>query len=121
MYNSYYYTYILLYFTGVDYGESLWYTIGTMDEDRPLERRRCAAMIAEGVYDPDSKEGIDFCVYYCPYEYCVVMETGLTKPQLVTWKKVSIAKRLRAHKVTVDDIALILGVSKRNVQRYLKK
>ena len=32
----------------------------------------CNAMTNEGITDPDSKEGINFCVNSCPYQFCIV-------------------------------------------------
>lgn len=92
-----------------------------MDENRPAEKRRCKAMIDAGVSDPENQEGIDFCINHCPYEYCVVLEFKLTEPQMKLKKRIAYAKALRNYKVSVDDIALILGMSVRNVLRYLKK
>jgi len=91
-----------------------------MDEDRPLSKRRCAAMIAEGIYDPESKDGIDFCVDRCPYDYCVVMEYKAAATA-TREGKADMARRLRAHRVSVDDIVLILGVAQRTVHRWLKQ
>ena len=92
-----------------------------MDEERQLAKKRCAAMINEGIYDPESKDGIDFCVNCCPYDYCVVMEQTKTKTQLIKEKKADLAKKLRRHRVSVEDIALILHSSKRNIHRWLKQ
>ena len=92
-----------------------------MDEERPLEKQRCAAMVDAGVYDPESKDGIDFCVNYCPYDHCVVLEHRRTASQLRRSERACFAQKLWRHRVSVDDIALILGVSARNVRRYLKK
>ena len=100
-----------------------------MDEDRPLAKQRCKAMIDAGVYDPESLEGILFCAgsrddsvkSQCPYEYCVVLEYKETAVQLKGKEKADLARELKEHKVSVDDIALILDKSVRQVNRYLKK
>ena len=92
-----------------------------MDEDRQLTKQRCAAMIDAGVYDPESKDGIDFCVNFCPYEYCVVMEHTVPIIQLKIRGRVKLARDLKKHKVSIDDIALILGKDKRTIMRYLKR
>ena len=91
-----------------------------MDEERTINKKRCEAMADEGIYDPESKEGIDFCINFCPYDYCVAMEHSKTKAQLRKEKNVDLAKKLRKHKVSVGDIALILHSSQRNAQRWLK-
>ena len=92
-----------------------------MDEERPIEARRCTAMIAAEVSDPNSQDGIDFCVGFCPYDYCVVVENQETVMQLKKRQRADFARKLKAHKVSVDDIALILGVNQRTVLRWLKK
>lgn len=92
-----------------------------MDEDRQEYKKRCEAMIAEDIYDPESKEGIDFCVEQCPYSYCIVMEGKKSIRQLRTEKNAYIVKRLRKYKVSLDDIALILHTNRQTVQRWLKK
>ena len=92
-----------------------------MEKDRPIDKQRCKAMITAGIEKPDSQAGIDFCVNHCPYSYCVPLEHKQSVPQLKGKKKAEAARKLKAHKVTVDDIALILGVSARTVGRYLKK
>ena len=92
-----------------------------MEKDRPVDKQRCKAMIDAKIADPTSKAGIDFCVNHCPYSYCVPLEYKLTAKQLAGKKQANFARRLRKHKVSVADIALILGVSVRAVGRYLKK
>ena len=92
-----------------------------MDEKRPIAERRCAAMITAGIYDPNSKDGIDFCTNFCPYECCVVMEQSETAAQLRRRQKADFARKLRARRVSVNDIALILGVNLRTVFKWLKE
>ena len=92
-----------------------------MEKDRPVDKQRCKAMIDAKIEQPDSKAGIDFCVNQCPYSYCVPLEYKQTAPQLEWHKRRDLARKLRKHKVSVGDIALILGVSTRAVGRYLKK
>ncbi len=92
-----------------------------MESEKAIHKRRCAAMIGAGVYSADSQEGIDFCVDYCPYDYCVVMEHQVTTAQVKRNKKVAFAKDLRQHKVSVADIALIMSLNPYTVRGYLKK
>ena len=91
------------------------------EDKRPLADRRCTAMIAAGIYNPNSKDGIDFCVNYCPYEYCVVVESKETVAQLKKRQRADFARQLRKHRVSVDDIALMLDVNQRTVLRWLRK
>ena len=91
-----------------------------MDNDRPLNKKRCEAMVEAGVYDPEKREGIDFCVNHCPYTFCVVMENDETIAQRKKRRNSDLAIRLRVHRVTIEDIALILHASSRNVHRWLK-
>lgn len=92
-----------------------------MEKDKPIDKQRCTAMIKAEIADPNSKDGIDFCVNHCPYSFCVPLEYKQTVPQLKWHKRRDLARKLRKHKVSVADIALILGVSVRAVGRYLKK
>lgn len=92
-----------------------------MDEKRKLLKRRCVAMIHEGIYDPESKAGINFCVGFCPYDYCIVLEKKNPGGKQKDGVSVAlVARRLKKHGVSVEDIALILDVTVRSVMRYLK-
>ena len=103
----------------------MWYNIGMNEGDTKC----CKAMLDAGITDPESYEGILFCagsrdnsiVSRCPYDYCVVVEHQETARQLAVKEKVKLAKSLRKHGVSLDDIALILGRSMQTVRGYLKK
>lgn len=77
-------------------------------------------MIRAGIYDPESKEGIDFCLNYCPYDCCVVFEREEAKRARKAREIANFCKALRARWVSVDDIALITGKSRGQVMRYLR-
>lgn len=94
--------------------------IYSMDENRTYTKRRCDAMVKLAIVDPDSEEGIMFCVEHCPYPRCVVFEGKITHRELEA-ERVRKVKQFRIHGVSVKDIALVLGISKRSVQRDLKK
>ena len=101
-----------------------------MEKDRPIDKQRCKAMIDAGIADPGSQEGILFCagesksagvISSCPYSYCVVLEYKQTATQLKRSERRAFARKLRKHKVSIDDIALILGETVRFVRNLLKK
>lgn len=89
-----------------------------------VTKKRCPAMVREGVYDPDSQEGINFCVNYCPYECCVVFEekaiTGESNRKRQKNQRKKFARSLHGYGVSVTDIALILRVSEQTVEKYFK-
>lgn len=84
-----------------------------------IEEMICEAMKQEGISDPESEEGIDFCVERCPYPSgCILFETSHREQKLELMKEFS--KRLYNHGVSVKDISLITGRSTRTVRRYLE-
>ena len=88
------------------------------NELKPAGYKRCAAMIDKGIEDPNGQEGIDFCVECCPYpDYCVAVEEPISVTR--TADRVKWAKRLRSKKISIDDIALIMGIPRRTLFRYL--
>ena len=85
-----------------------------------VEKLRCQAMIDAGIENPESKEGIDFCVEQCPYEAgCVLFDKA--KLPTKTEIKRNFAKRLHAHGVSDTDIRLIIHCSGRTLKGYLAK
>ena len=99
-----------------------------MDKYISPAKRRCKAMIDAGIEDPESSDGIRFCAgsrdgefkSQCPYNYCVVVEYGRTSKQLAVDEEAAFVKDLQVHKVSLDDIALIIGKSLKTVRRRLK-
>ena len=79
-------------------------------------KRRCEAMICKGIKDPESHDGINFCLYECPYSVCVVFESRREK----TVHNVNLAKKLFAEGKTKNEIAEAIGVTVRTITRYLK-
>ena len=123
MYNSYYYTYYLIYISGVDYDGLLWYNGNRVMKRTFIQenKKRCSAMMVAGITDPEKQTGIDFCVNSCPYDSCVIMENVVTDTKRSYKERVRVATELRRRRVSVDDIALILSVKERDVRRYLKE
>jgi len=80
--------------------------------------KRCQAMVNAGIENPESQEGIDFCVNSCPYDYCVVFEniSGYSATRL---RNVKVSKALRKLGVSKEDIAKKLGRTVRTIERYL--
>ena len=91
-------------------------------------KRRCPAMIKAGIKDPDSIAGALFCAgdrhglieSQCPYPYCVVFESSDANT-LRAEERERVAKALRSHEVSVEDIALILGRHAATIRKYLRR
>jgi len=85
--------------------------------------RACHAMIDAGITDPNSQEGIDFCVYHCPYEGgCIVMD-GKSKQDSASPRKAANRDKVWALwqlRTPIKDIARMLGVHERTVYRYIQ-
>lgn len=114
--NNYYNGYILYIYCPLTPGITVWYTIDAMEEGF---LRRCLAMKAAGIGNPESQEGIDFCTKRCPYpNKCVAMETKRGLGEIAEWRAAT-AKEMFANGVDIKDIATNLGVSARSVYRYL--
>lgn len=100
-----------------------------MSKHSPDPKQRCKAMIDAGIEDPDSREGALFCAgssndkikSRCPYDYCIVFEHKKISKVRTVEDKTKFAIKLLAHGVSRDDIALILHVKRRTLQRYLRK
>ena len=88
-----------------------------------VEKMLCQAMIDAGITDPESRDGIDFCVNNCPYEKGCILFDKETSPSIPLARviKTTFAKRLSEHGVSTRDIALIMRCDKRTIQRYLAK
>jgi len=83
-------------------------------------KRRCPAMVAAGIGDPESQAGKDFCTKQCPYEKCIVFESKGGTSTLRRDERAAKAKELLSEGLYVKDIAARLGVSVRTVERYLE-
>jgi len=82
-------------------------------------RDRCPAMIQAKVKDPNSQEGIDFCVNQCPYDVCIVFELGRGTSKLSRDLRKAVTKEMQIKGYTAVEIAEKIGVSVRTIQRYL--
>lgn len=75
-------------------------------------------MIDAGIKDPDSQEGINFCIEKCPYDECraVIQRLGIREA-----KEERMAKALKLHSqgYSKRKIAEMLGVQVITVNRYL--
>lgn len=73
----------------------------------------CDAMREAGIADPESKEGIDFCISSCPYEEgCILLEPNI-------FPKKHEATNLCKLGYSSKAIADILGVHVITVNRHL--
>lgn len=77
-------------------------------------------MIEAGIKDPDSQEGIDFCVNQCPYDKCIAFELGRGISKLRRELRKAMAKEMQTKGYTAGETALKIGVSVRTIQRYLE-
>ena len=86
-------------------------------------KKRCPAMIDAGIDDPESEEGKTFCTESCPYERCIVFEHLAEENPANVRKKIRAAEAKRLEKLGKlnEEIASILRVSVRTVERYLEK
>lgn len=91
-----------------------------MSDVIPAAKQRCKAMKMACISDPESGQGINFCVTKCPYDYCIVFEHKVKKRVRNSRDKMRIAKELRSYGISTEDIALVLNGSVRSIQRYLR-
>lgn len=79
----------------------------------------CQAMKDANISDPESQEGIDFCLEKCPYPECAMVsryyKTGNIRR--VRRKK---ARELQAEGLIASEIAVVMELSKRTIERYLR-
>ncbi len=83
-------------------------------------KKICQAMTDSGIADPESPEGIDFCLTDCPYSYCVPMESREVRAANLRKERISRVKSLRAAGFTVEEIAIFVEASERTVRTLLK-
>jgi len=77
-------------------------------------------MVKEGITDPTSQEGINFCTEKCPYKACVALEPKLAGTVTKRMRNIEEAKRLAAKGLSVKEIAKKLGRDYRTVLGYFK-
>ena len=75
----------------------------------------CPAMRKAGIKDPQSQEGIDFCVNDCPFPDCLVTG-GYSKKH----ERDERIRQMFYNGMKVKEIAQNIGVHERTVQRALK-
>ena len=88
-------------------------------DDRPL-KKRCQAMIDEGIEDVDSLEGIDFCTGSCPYDHCLPMETREEGAAAKRQIRAEIVWKLRDGGYSVEDIAIKMRLPQRTIRSIMK-
>lgn len=78
----------------------------------------CGALIKAQIADPESQDGIDFCVNLCPYPDCTA---SAPRQRYVTAKEnAAEARQLHKNGFPVKGIAVVLEKSERTIQRYLE-
>lgn len=73
----------------------------------------CPAMTRAKITDPNSQDGIDFCVDSCPYKRCIVVENSREQDTIR-------AKQLQKKGMSISEISTAIGKSTSTVRRYLK-
>ena len=87
---------------------------------RMREFKSCEAMEKNGITDPTSKAGIDFCVGECPYDHCVLEEPLLSEiSRDVLFCKME-ARRMRREGWTILEISKKLNLTRSTIEGYLK-
>jgi len=86
-----------------------------------MKAKRCQALIDAGIINPESKEGIKFCVNKCPYEFCVVMEQAKVANRMKLKGMEDFAKACYRAGVSQEDIGLILGRGKYTIRKYISE
>lgn len=92
-----------------------------MEKDKTVDKRRCPAMIEAGIIDPNSPEGMKFCLN-CPYpNHCIVFDNDSNgkddKGKLV---RATTAKSMKDRGWSIEEIAKAMGKDVRTIKRYIK-
>jgi hypothetical protein len=82
---------------------------------------RCSAMIEGKITDPNSQEGINFCVDECPYPHCVIAEPTVTKQEMSALEKKRRARAFQRRGFTIREISIRMGVKAATVRTYLER
>lgn len=80
--------------------------------------KKCQAMEDAGISNPESQEGIDFCLE-CPYPSMICYEDGVPHTTTARRRNQKRAKELEEAGFSIKGIAEILGKSERTIGRYL--
>ncbi len=80
--------------------------------------KRCEAMMEAGIENPESRDGIDFCLN-CPYPRCVVFEAGARPNTIKRLRNQELARKMKASGLKTKDIAEQLNKCVRTIERYL--
>ena len=80
-------------------------------------RKRCEAMIAAGIKDPESDNGKRFCTDKCPYEFCRVFERIDEVRDIERLEMNAKVVRLLKSGKSTKEVAKIMGCSQRTVER----
>ena len=78
-------------------------------------------MIEAGIKDPESQEGIDFCLNHCPYDRCIVFEAEKSSATTRRDDRKARAWELYSKGYSRKEIAVIVGKSERSIERYLSR
>tara|TARA_Y100000310_G_scaffold345865_1_gene471868 strand:+ start:15611 stop:15895 length:285 start_codon:yes stop_codon:yes gene_type:complete len=74
----------------------------------------CSIMIAQSIYEPESKDGIKACLS-CQYSKCVY-DKGFDRGEIIRAKVVEWYKT----GTSIQQLALSMNIAERTVYRYLK-
>jgi len=82
--------------------------------------RPCGALTKEGISDPVSQAGIDFCTQCCPYDRCIMVERGPNIIHSGKHESALEAQRMAKAGSSTNDIALKMRKNIKTIQRFLK-
>lgn len=91
-----------------------------MGKQLPANKVCCEAMTEDGVSDPESQEGIDFCVFSCPYDHCVIAEPIVSSWAIKIQERKAIIGKLNKEGYSTKEISQLLEISESIVKRNLR-
>ncbi len=94
-----------------------------MSNQSSIASRRCQAMIVAMISNPESQQGIDFCVGSCPYDRCVAVESNGIHTGTYATMATKSANMLKTQAMLIDGvtpikIAIKLGLRRQTIYRY---
>jgi len=81
---------------------------------------RCPAMVEAGIKDPNSQEGINFCLN-CPYDHCVIADPQVDNKQVRRALLIRAVKELSRRGLSDEEIADELEITVTSVKRIRRR
>ena len=94
-----------------------------MPNQSSIASRRCQAMIVAMIPNPESQQGIDFCVGSCPYDRCVAVEDSGIRGRPGATAGSKSANMLKTQDLLIKGltpikIATKLGLRRQTIYKY---